>query len=282
MNRRTYDANYELENAMFWHLVWVSLVLIAVGLMIWYALLLFDAYSIQRYFLLRFAILIIFLPLTIYLSVKGTLLVMEAGAKQGIRYFFWAILWQNFFFLNIIIIILLYVFRNQLGRFFRRLVDSNFFVQHHFVILLLLSIILVGCTMRYAIRMKKLDWDMLDKLKMISVISPAYCFAGATLWSKTLQPLGISPKNASLLAKASIVSGLLFLFFLLMYVVLRPRDNESASKDVPRLVDSTGKCIDKEKDPMTVALYATAFIIALGISLFLSTVLDAAYLMLRE
>jgi hypothetical protein len=281
MKEKNEQKDHVLESNMLWKLLLFSFKIIFIGVLAFYLLLVFKQTSIIHKALPSFLAIVILLPFAIQFASKGTLAQIEFGKRQGISYYFWTYLWQFFFLFNIIVIILIYKFKSQIGTFLRPLINSNYFYANHFIILLIISMGIVGYTIRYAIKMEKLDWDMLDRLKTISIVSPAYCFGGAILWSKVLSPLGVKLKDILILAQTSIISGILFLLFLFLIVLFRPQENNIKDEKVRSLVDSLGNEFKKDNNKITYSLFFTSFIVAMGISLFFCIVLDAAYLIIK-
>lgn len=203
----------------------------------------------------------------------------------------WMSIAASLVWLNVIAVVVIYAFRAIILERLKVVAQSSFISQHHFIIFFLLSIILVGIGMGFAISRERLSWELLERLKGISIFSPMYCLGGGVFGKKTLSSLNIPAKDSNILVGTFVVCGILFLLFLLTFALLRPSQNitesDSSEGDVKNIVDEHGNPIasdntNREQPDMTRSLFFVSLNAGLAITLLLSTVIDFSFLVMVQ
>ena len=157
------------------------------------------------------------------------------------------------------------------------LLSGRYWVVHHWVwtgVTLAALLAYVGVALyRYA----RIDWQLLDDLKAIPIVSPVFCFGAPSLWARTDSfgaLTGLSPAIVRTYSVLAYASGVVFLIYLVCYAILRPRPaNESYAS--PILVDQTGEPVRNTVSNTERQASVCLLIFAAALYLFLLAIVDS-------
>jgi hypothetical protein len=111
-------------------------------------------------------------------------------------------------------------------------------------------------------------WKLLTDLKAIPIVSPVFCFGGPALWPKNLGYASLDPKSLFIYSTLTIISGTIFLCYLLVFAALNQRFSEKVELQTAHSLLYNAK--GQKKDTQGISeLNATKFcLLILGAGLF--------------
>ena len=125
-----------------------------------------------------------------------------------------------------------------------KLLASAYWSRAHWFWISILLFLLLGYSYLLLNRFGLVCWKLIADLKAIPIVSPIFCFGGPFLWSKNLGYASLDPSLLSKYSTITIISGVVFLCYLLVFAVLNHRYSETEDGKVQVLYDSEGKKID--------------------------------------
>ncbi len=118
-----------------------------------------------------------------------------------------------------------------------------------------------------------IKWQILQDLKTLPVVSPIFCFGGPYFWSQNLSYASLDPKLIAIYSTLTIFSGILFLFYLIVYTILNQKfEKPENNKHKIYISDDTTldvKTLDEQK-----ATNVCLLIFSIGLYIFLGVILD--------
>lgn len=126
---------------------------------------------------------------------------------------------------------------------------------------------------------------MLSDLKAFPIVSPVFCFGGPIFWFKNLEHLSLNASQISIYNTLSIISGIIFLLYLLLFAIF----NQRYSKDINRfqnkndIVDSKGNPISGTiEGKNSLIIYSIFGMFCFGFYLFSLTITDLSIMMIAK
>jgi hypothetical protein len=128
----------------------------------------------------------------------------------------------------------------------------------------------------YLLRAKKLiSWNMLQDLKAIPIVSPAFCFGAPVVWANNLAYAALPKETLAIYNTLSISSGALFLVYWVAYATCNHRFAETAGKPTSvGLVGSDGKPLVAAPHTSQVPTWICLSIFAAALYLFALLLVD--------
>jgi hypothetical protein len=158
-----------------------------------------------------------------------------------------------------------------------RWLSDSYWGVHHWVwtgVTLAALLAYVGVALyRYA----RIDWQLLDDLKAIPIVSPVFCFGAPSLWARTDSfgaLTGLSPATVRTYSVLAYASGVVFLVYLVCYAIMRPRP-ASETYASPILVDQTGQPARNTVSNTERQASVCLLIFAAALYLFLLAIVDS-------
>lgn len=265
------------------HLRTLSFALI-LGLIAYYFILIFHLHEIIRFIEESkiSAFFIICLLTSPIIFMKGGLTVhvyrKQNSLKKGLR----AMLLLSFYLMILTVISLGIIFSSK---YISKLFSSEYWNKSHFFWISLVLFIVFAYFYFILNRFDLIEWKMLSDLKAFPIVSPIFCFGGPIFWFQNLEHLSLNASQISIYNTLSIISGIIFLLYLLLFAVF----NQRYSKDINRfqnkddIVDSKGNPISGTiEGKKSLIIYSIFGLFCFGFYLFSLTITDLTIMMIAK
>ena len=165
-----------------------------------------------------------------------------------------------------------------------RLISSSYWERTHWFWISISLFLILGYAYLLLKNFGLIRWKLLADLKAIPIVSPVFCFGGPVLWSKNLSYASLDPKLLSVYSTLTIISGAIFLCYLLVFAAFNQRFGEKKAADTEHslLYNAEGQIKVEQRISEPNATKFCLAILGAGLFSFLLVILDIVLALAQE